>query len=69
MIQEDTRTGGFGQTVVGEVTSNPDTFSLLLSSPQLVARNDVHIGYNPIYEYAALPSIDDVVAACRTAMS
>jgi 2-oxoisovalerate dehydrogenase E1 component len=28
----------------------------------------VHIGYNPIYEYAALPDISRVVAAIRLTM-
>lgn len=68
VIQEDTRTCGFGQAVISEMVSDPDRFSLFLSSPQLVSRGDVHIGYNPIYEYAALPSVDEVVAACRTTM-
>jgi 2-oxoisovalerate dehydrogenase E1 component len=37
----------------------------LLASPQLVSREDVHIGYNPIYEYAALPDTDRVIEAIR----
>lgn len=68
VIQEDTKTCGFGQHIISEITSNPETFSLLFSSPQLVSRPDVHIGYNPIYEYAALPDIEDVISACRTAL-
>lgn len=65
VIQEDTRTCGFGQCVISEITSNPDYFNLLFASPQLVSRGDVHIGYNPIYEYAALPDTDEVIAAVR----
>lgn len=68
VIQEDTRTCGFGQALISEMVGDPDRFSLFLSSPQLVSRGDVHIGYNPIYEYAALPSTEDVVAACRVVM-
>lgn len=68
VVHEDTKTCGFGQHIISEITSDPATFGLLFSSPQLVARPDIHIGYNPIYEYAALPSTDDVIAACRTAM-
>lgn len=68
VIQEDTRTCGFGQSIVSEMMGHPDRFSLFLSSPQLVSRGDVHIGYNPIYEYAALPSVADVVQAIRTTM-
>lgn len=68
VVQEDTRTGGFGQTVISEMVGDPERFSLFLSSPQLVSRPDVHIGYNPIYEYAALPDTDEIVAAIRTTM-
>jgi 2-oxoisovalerate dehydrogenase E1 component len=45
-----------------------ERFNLFFSPPQLVARGDIHIGYNPIYEYAALPDVDDVLAAIRTVM-
>lgn len=68
VIQEDSRTCGFGQSVIAEFVGNVDRFNLLLASPQLVTREDVHIGYNPIYEYAALPDVDDVIAAVETIM-
>ena len=54
--------------VVSEVTTSPDTWDTLMSHPQLVSRPDVHIGFYPIYEFAALPSTDDVVAAVRMTM-
>jgi len=68
VVQEDTRTCGFGQSVISEVTSNPEWFSYLFSSPQLCSRPDVHIGFHPAYEFAALPSVDDVLAAVRRTM-
>jgi len=68
VIQEDTRTASFGQAIISEITGKPEWFSLLFSSPQLVSRGDVHIGYNPIYEYAALPDLNDVITAIRTVM-
>jgi 2-oxoisovalerate dehydrogenase E1 component len=68
VIQEDTRTCGFGQAIVAEMTSSPERFNNYLAAPQLVSRNDVHIGYNPIYEYAALPDLGQVVDAIRTTM-
>jgi 2-oxoisovalerate dehydrogenase E1 component len=33
-----------------------------------VSRYDVHIGYNPIYEYACLPDTERVVKAIRLVM-
>jgi 2-oxoisovalerate dehydrogenase E1 component len=56
------------QSIVAKVTSTPDMFNLLLASPQVVSRGDVHIGFNPIYEYAALPDLDDVVRAIRVTL-
>lgn len=68
VVQEDTKTCGFGQSIISEVTSDPDHFGLLFSSPQLVSRPDVHIGFNPTYEYAALPSADEVADAVRVTL-
>jgi len=68
VIQEDTKTCGFAQAVVSEIVGKPEWFSLLYSSPQVVSRLDVHIGYNPIYEYAALPDVAEVVQAIQTTM-
>jgi 2-oxoisovalerate dehydrogenase E1 component len=68
VVQEDSRTCGFGQSLVSEICSVPDRFNLFLSSPQLVARKDVHIGYHPTLEYAALPDLQDVLDAIALVM-
>jgi 2-oxoisovalerate dehydrogenase E1 component len=68
VVHEDTKTCGIGQAVVSEMTGKPERWNLFLSPPQLVAREDVHIGYNPIYEYAALPSVQQVVDAIGVTM-
>lgn len=68
VVHEDNQTGGFGQTIIAEMVRLPERFNLFLSPPQLVARPDVAIGYNPIYEYAALPDVARVVAAINTVM-
>ncbi len=69
VLHEDNITGGFGQTIIAEMTRVEDRFNLLLAHPQLVAREDVHIGYNPIYEYAALPDISRVLTAVAAVMA
>ncbi|MCC7434137.1 MAG: hypothetical protein IT363_05580 [Methanoregulaceae archaeon] len=69
VVYEDNRTGGFGQAVLSEMIGRPERWNLFLAPPQVVAREDVSIGYNPVYEYAALPSIDDVIAAIRTTLA
>lgn len=69
VLQEDTKTCGMAQSIVAEFVNNPDWFNLLLAPPQVVSRDDVHIGYNPIYEYAALPDVARLEAAVQTVMA
>ncbi|MBS1713476.1 MAG: 2-oxoisovalerate dehydrogenase [Armatimonadetes bacterium] len=68
VVQEDTRTCGFGQALIAEITGKPEWFAHFLSAPQLCSRPDVHIGFHPAYEFAALVSVDAVVKAVRTTM-
>ncbi|MCH2181716.1 MAG: thiamine pyrophosphate-dependent enzyme [Mariniblastus sp.] len=65
VVHEDGRSCSVGQMIISELTGDPDCFCNFVSSPQLVAKPDVHIGYNPIYEYAALPSTDEVIEAIQ----
>jgi 2-oxoisovalerate dehydrogenase E1 component len=68
VIAEDTKTCSFAQTIVAEMTSVPERWNLFIAPPQVVAREDCPIGYNPIYEYAALPSVEDVIQAINVTM-
>ena len=68
VVHEDARTTGIGQAIITEMTACPERFQLLYSAPQLVARQDTYIGFNPILEYAALPSVSQVVEALRRVM-
>jgi len=68
VVHEDARTTGFGQCLIAEMVSQPERFNLFLSPPQLVARKDVHIPYNPTLEYAALPDLEEVLTAIRVTM-
>lgn len=68
VVQEDTRTCSIGQAIIQELTSNPETWGHFISPPQLVSKFDVYIGFNPIYEYAALPDTKRVVEAIRLVM-
>ncbi len=66
VVQEDGQSCSVGQMIISEIVGDPNSWNFFVSAPQLVSKPDVHIGYNPIYEYAALPSTDQVVAAIRT---
>jgi 2-oxoisovalerate dehydrogenase E1 component len=68
VVHEDARTTGFGESIIAEMTARPEWFNLFLAAPQLVARKDVPIPYNPILEYSVLPDLEAVLAAVRLAM-
>src|SRR5882724_9085205 len=69
VVQEDTENCSVGQMIISHVTGNPGLWSELLSPPILVSKPNVVIGYNPIYEYAALPDVDRIVTAIRRSIS
>ena len=68
VIQEDGRSCSVGQMIISEIMGDPESFCYFVSAPQLVAKPDVHIGYNPVYEYAALPDTNQVIDAIRITM-
>jgi 2-oxoisovalerate dehydrogenase E1 component len=68
VIDEDARTGSFGQSIIAELTGYPERWSRFFSAPQLVARRDVHVPFQPSLEYAVLPDVDEVLNALRTVM-
>src|SRR6266702_4131872 len=65
VVQEDTENCSVGQMIISHVTSTPELWDELISPPILVSKANVMIGYNPIYEYAALPDVERIVAAIR----
>ncbi|HEY6565041.1 MAG TPA: transketolase C-terminal domain-containing protein, partial [Pirellulaceae bacterium] len=65
IVQEDGASCSVGQMIISELSHDPRTWYTLLSPPKLVSKPDVHIGYNPILEYAALPTCGQVVTAIR----
>lgn len=68
VVNEDNKNLCFGQSLIAEMTGKPEWWNHFLSPPQLVAREDVPIGYHPTYEYAALPGVEQVVKAIRVTM-
>jgi 2-oxoisovalerate dehydrogenase E1 component len=69
VVQEDTENCSVGQMIISHVTSNAGLWNELLSPPILVSKPNVVIGYNPIYEYAALPDVERIVTALRRSIS
>jgi 2-oxoisovalerate dehydrogenase E1 component len=69
IVQEDTENASVGQMIVTHLTSQTDLWNSMLAPPILVSKGNVMIGYNPIYEYAALPDVERIVAAIRKSIS
>src|SRR5947208_9680051 len=69
VVQEDTENCSVGQMIISHITAQPDLWSEMVSPPILVSKTNVMIGYNPIYEYAALPDVDRIVSAIRGSVS
>src|SRR5213082_2093399 len=69
VVQEDTENCSVGQMIITHIASQPDLWSEMISPPILVSKTNVMIGYNPIYEYAALPDVERIVAAIRRSVA
>lgn len=69
VVQEDSENCSVGQMIISHIASQAEIWSELISPPILVSKTNVMIGYNPIYEYAALPDVARIVAAIERAMS
>ncbi len=69
VVQEDTENCSVGQMIISHLASNPELWNAMAAPPILVSKGNVMIGYNPIYEYAALPDVERIVAAIRRSTS
>src|SRR5256714_2409051 len=69
VVQEDTENCSVGHMIISHITSTPELWDEMISPPILVSKANVVIGYNPIYEYAALPDVERIVAAIRHSVS
>jgi 2-oxoisovalerate dehydrogenase E1 component len=69
VVQEDSENCSVGQMIVAHLAGLPEIWSELLAPPILVSKANVMIGYNPIYEYAALPDVKRIAGALRRAVS
>jgi 2-oxoisovalerate dehydrogenase E1 component len=69
VIDEDSRTGCFGQTIVAEMVGTDARFAHFLSAPKLCARADAHVPYHPVLEYAILPDIARVTRAIEETLA
>ena len=69
VVQEDTENCSVGQMIILHVSGKADIWDAMVSPPILVSKGNVMIGYNPIYEYAALPDVERIVVAIKRSVS
>ncbi|MDB6126646.1 MAG: bfmBAB [Verrucomicrobia bacterium] len=69
VVQEDTENCSVGQMIISHIAGRPDVWSRMVAPPILVSKGNVMIGYNPIYEYAALPDTPRIIDALRRALT
>jgi 2-oxoisovalerate dehydrogenase E1 component len=69
VVQEDNRSCSAGQMIVSELASNRELWKKLKAAPRLLSREDIHIGYNPAYEKACLPSAEQIKTAIQSLMT
>src|SRR5438477_2339057 len=55
--------------IIAHLMSQTGLWDAMVSPPILISKGNVMIGYNPIYEYAALPDVDRIVAAIKRSAS
>lgn len=63
IVQENNKTCSFGQSIIHEVCSRKATWDQLYASPELVCREDVHIGFSRNLEKAILPNVKKITDA------
>ncbi len=67
VVQEDTENCSVGQMIITHLSSR--LWDKMVSSPILVSKGNVMIGYNPIYEYAALPDTERIISAIKESVA
>jgi 2-oxoisovalerate dehydrogenase E1 component len=69
VVQEDTENCSVAQMIISHVAGRPELWNEMISPPILVSKANVMIGYNPIYEYAALPDVERIVSAIKRSIA
>src|SRR2546430_38469 len=69
IAQEDTENCSVGQMIISHFAGDLELWSAMLSPPILISKGNVMIGYNPVYEYCALPDVERIVAALKRSVA
>src|SRR5437016_146660 len=69
VVQEDTENCSVGQMIISHVAGRPELWNEMVRPPLRVSKANVKNGYNPIYEYAALPDVERIVNAIKRSIA
>ena len=69
IVQEDNISSSVAQMIVAEMCGLPEVLQNLKAPPIIISKSDVHVGFNPIYEYAALPDKARILAGIEHLLS
>ncbi len=69
VVHEDAESCSVGQKIISLIVNDAELFSRLRAAPIHLAKPDVNVGYNPVLEYASLPSRRQVVQSLRSLLS
>ncbi len=69
IVQEDNVSCSVAQMIVAEMFSSPEILENLKAPPVIISKEDVHVGFNPIYEYASLPDQARIIAGLERLLS
>ena len=69
IVQEDSISSSVAQMITAEMCSLPEVLKKLKAPPVIISKSDVHVGFNPIYEYAALPDKARIAAGLERLLS
>jgi 2-oxoisovalerate dehydrogenase E1 component len=63
VVQEDNVTCSAGQMIISDLLQDSDVWAALRTSPRLLSRPDIHIGFHPVYEESVLPNKGRILQA------
>lgn len=69
IVQEDNISSSVAQMIVAEMCASAEVLQALKAPPIIISKDDAHVGFNPIYEYAALPDQARIIAGLERLLS
>ncbi len=69
VVQEDSENCSVGQSLITRLCGDEAVWQSFVARPILISKPNVNIGFNPVYEYAAIPDSARILSAIRDLMS